>query len=102
MGFSINTKLNNENHSDHKIVTCPDFCVIKKMLPPIALTLQGEFIEANKACQQWKQQNVIWIALWYVAEEFIYPHLPQKRYKNVLDIAINLPLKLALNWTPLI
>lgn len=44
-------KDNNENHSDHKHVICPGFCVIKKMLPPIALTPQGEFIEANKACQ---------------------------------------------------
>lgn len=51
MGFSMNTKLNNENHSDYKHVTCPDFCIIKKMLLPIALTPQGEFIEANKARQ---------------------------------------------------
>ena len=49
MGFSINTKLNNENQSDHKLGTYPDFYVIKKMLPTAALTLQGVFIEANKS-----------------------------------------------------
>lgn len=49
MGFSINTKLNNENQSDHKHGTYPDFYVIKKMLPTTALTLQGVFIEANKS-----------------------------------------------------
>ena len=41
MGFSINTKLNNENQSDHKHSTCPDSCVIKKMLPKATLILQG-------------------------------------------------------------
>ena len=41
MGFSINTKLNNENQSDHKHSTCPDSCVIKKMLPKAILILQG-------------------------------------------------------------
>lgn len=49
IGFSISTKLSNENHSDRKHVTYPDFCIIKKLLPTTALTLQGVFIEANKS-----------------------------------------------------
>lgn len=59
MGVSINTNLSNENQSDHIHVTCPYFCVIKKMLPTITLTLQRVFIEASKSMSALKTTHNI-------------------------------------------
>lgn len=52
--FFIKIKLNNKDHNDHQHVTFPDFCVIKKILPTTALTLQGVFIEASKSMSMLK------------------------------------------------
>lgn len=76
MGFSIDANLNNENHGNHKHITCPDFCVTKKMLLNNSTNSPGIVYEANKSIPTLKTTYNIKIALEFVAGKFIFT--PQK------------------------
>lgn len=83
MGFSINTKINNENQSDHKHGTSPDFCIIKKMLRTTTLILHGSvYGNQHKHVNTENQPNVTYELLWGMWLEILSP-LSKKKKKKV-------------------